>query len=125
MAVETSDFHMVPPPNPGAGATAILLDTTIKNGTTLKQRGQFPAVKRVVVAAFIDQAATLFVDWLAAGSTTWRPYDPAGYAITASTFFQKDVLLLGDDTRIRIVTGTAPTVWEVSGRQSQNRGLGE
>jgi hypothetical protein len=88
------------------------------------RRKSRPESKRLIVCAFIDQNATLFVDWKAAGSATWRPYD-AGYAITASTFFQKDILFLGDDTRVRIVTVTGPGVWEISGRLTRDRGLGQ
>lgn len=129
MGLLETDTHLAPPANPGAGATAIVLDTTrVSVGgvlTTLGQRKGFPSVRRASVVAFIDQNATLFVDWLASGSVTWRPYDAAGYAITASVFFQKDCLFLGDDTRIRIVTVTGPGVWEVSCRLSPDRGLGQ
>ncbi|HET6279309.1 MAG TPA: hypothetical protein VFH73_00015, partial [Polyangia bacterium] len=123
-----SDFHITPPANPGAGATAYVYDTTwdsVNGVLTRDVRRKFrPESKRLIVCAFIDQAATLFVDWKAAGSTNWRPYDAAGYAITASTFFQKDCLFLGDDTRVRIVTVTGPGVWEISGRLTRDRGLG-
>lgn len=123
----STDIPLKPPANPGAAATAILLDTTLSPDglTTLSKRKSMMQLRRAIVGAFIDQNATLFVDWLAPGSVTWRPYDAAGYAITANTFFQKDCLCLGDDTRIRIVTVTGPTLWEVSIRGCPDRGLGE
>ena len=126
-----ADTHLKPPANPGAAATAILLDTTaVAVGgvlTTMTQRAKRPADRRAICCAIMDQAATFFIDVMLPGSTTWRTVNGngSGEPIAANTFFERDVLLISDDTRIRIVTVNAPTVWEVSVRLCGDRGLGQ
>lgn len=126
------DDRLASPANPGAAGTATLLDTTLgpkADGTqvTLAQRCAKLHVKRVEVCVTVDQNATFFTDWLDPTSTTWRTYNGngAGEPITASTPFQRSVKCVGLDTRIRIVTVTAPTLWEVMGRVSRDQALGQ
>lgn len=120
------DTVIVPPSNPGGSATATLWDSTWDVGgtkTSLTRRNAYPHIQRAVVTAFIDQAATFFVDHLVPGSSTFRTTNGggAGEAIAASTYFERDNQKLGPDMRLRIVTGTAPTVWEVSCRLCEDR----
>ncbi len=123
------DTELKPPANPGASATATLWDSTADTGTgvTLARRNAFNDVKRVLVSVFIDQAATFFVDHLVPGSTTWRTTNGSGSgeAITASTYFERDNLKMGPDMRLRIVTVTNPTTWEVSIRLIHDRALAQ
>jgi hypothetical protein len=109
-----------PPANPGGSATAIIWDSTADTGTgtTLTRRRAFPTVKRIRITAFIDQAATFKVDGIAAGSSTWRTTNGggSGESITASTYFERDVLMQGEDVKVYITTGTAPTTWEITAR---------
>ena len=114
---------------PGASATVILWDSTADTGkgTTLTLRRQFPHLKRALVRIFVDQQCTFFHDNLVNGSTTWRTTNGSGSGetIAASTYFERDCLLMADDTRLKVTTGTAPSVWEVSVRLIPERPLGQ
>lgn len=114
---------------PGGAATVILWDSTGDpgSGVTLSIRKQYPGLKRAVLRVFMDQAATFFADDLALISTTWRTFNNggSGEGILASAWFERDVALIGDDHRLRILTGVAPSVWEVSLRLSADRALGQ
>ena len=119
------DIPLAGPPNPGAGATATVFDTT--KGAMTKNRGKMMNVKRVDVCITVDQQATFFTDWLDPASTTWRTFNGggAGEVIAANTQFQRSVKRLGWDLRIRIVTVNAPTVWEVMGVISRDAALSQ
>ena len=114
---------------PGAGATVVLFDTTANPGTgvTLYARKQMPDIKRAVVTIETDQAATFFTAALATSSSTFDIYNGGGSGepIAANTFFERDVRLLGDDTKIYVVTGTAPGVWRVTVKLSTDQALGQ
>lgn len=103
---------------PAGSATVILWDSTEDPGlgTTLARRRAYPNLARATVRIYMDQAATFFADDLAKISTTWRTYNGSGSgeAIAANTWFERDVYLMGDDHRLRVLTATVPTVWEVS-----------
>lgn len=115
---------------PGAGATVVLFDTTAHPGTgvTLYARKQMPQIKRATVTIEMDQAATFLTDNLA--STSASTFDTfngggAGEPIAANTFFERDVAFIGDDTRIRVVTVNAPSVWRVTVKLSTDRALAQ
>lgn len=114
---------------PGGSATVVLFDTTadIGTGTTLTRRRAYPYIKRAIVRIYMDQAATFYHDSLTNGSTTWRTVNGSGSgeSITASTLFERDCLFIGDDTRLRVVTGTGPSTWEVSVRLTTDRALAQ
>lgn len=113
---------------PAGSATVILWDSTAgASGTTLVRRHGWPSLRRVVVSIFTDQAATFFADCITPNSSTWRTFNNggAGEAVAANVLFQRDVFLFGADHRIRVVTGTVPTVWEVSVRITEDRALGQ
>lgn len=115
-----ADTRVAPPANPGLNGTATLLDTTtLPNGaTTLTNRGTLAklGVRRALVTILADQVVTFKASTIATGSTTWRVYNGSGSgeATTANVFFERDVLLMGDDALLTIVCTTAPTVWEVT-----------
>lgn len=82
--------------------------------------------RRVMVAAFMNQAATVFHEVylpLADGtlSATPRVVNGSGDAITGSTLFKKDYLLQPGRNVIRIATTTLPTTWEVGARVTPDR----
>lgn len=114
---------------PAGSATVILWDSTagLGTGTTLKHRRLYPQIARATVRIFADQVVTLFCEDLVVGSSTWRVYNNTGSgdATTINTWFEKDVLFPGDDHRLRVTTGTVPTVWEVSVKLWTERGLGQ
>lgn len=119
-------------PNPGAAATAVVLDTTkltslLGVAATLGQRCARLDIRRVDVCITVDQPATFFTDWLDPTSTTWRAWNNngSGEVIAANTPFQRSVKCLGADTRIRIVTVNNPTVWEVMGRINPSADLSQ
>lgn len=93
------------PANPGAAATATIYETT--SATTQP--------KRVRVACYIDAAATFYCKWKPRSGATWRTFNGtgSGESIAATTFFERDVLLMPGLNQITIVTGAGPTVWEV------------
>lgn len=126
--MDTAISHSAITATPAGSATVILLDTTWGNTTTtLTVRRGLSRVRRAIVRVYMDQAATFYHDSLTVGSTTWRTINGSGSgsAITASTLFEMDCLFIGDDTRLRVVTGTVPTVWEVSVRLTDDRALGQ
>lgn len=99
--------------------TAVLWDSTADpyTGVTLTKRRQYPHICRATVRVYADQVVTLFADDLSKQSTTWRTYNNSGSgdATTINTWFEKNILFVGDDHRIRLVAGgTAPTTYEVS-----------
>ena len=107
--------------NVPAGASNIVLwDTTADpgKGTPFARRRTHPRVRRAIIRVQTDQAATFFAQNVTVNSIIWRTYNGAGAgeAIAANTFFERDVLCVGDDTRLMITTGTVPTLWEVSVR---------
>jgi hypothetical protein len=116
---------------PIANATNTLFDTTagIGTGTTLKHRRKYANVKRAVVRMYVDQPVTFLAQSLTANSTTWRTYNGsgAGETVAANTYFERDVLFVGDDTMLAATAGaTPPTVWEVSVRLVQGeRGVAQ
>lgn len=113
---------------PAGSATVILWDSTADpgKGTTLTRRRAFTMIRRAIVRVYMDQNATLLLYDLPATSSTFRATNGAGDAITANTWFEADVLFTSDDHKITIVTGTVPTVWEVSVRLVEaDRGLGQ
>lgn len=117
-----------PPANPGASSQAVLLDSTFgllstptfASTVSGSLRRAFFAYKRAIITAYIDQAATFYCqaapNGAVTGTTTWRTWNGggSGEAITASTYFQRDVLLQADEQRVYIATATAPGTWEVS-----------
>ena len=118
------DIPIIGTPNPGASATATVLDTTaVRNSAvpavvvSLAQRCARLDIRRVDVCITIDQNATFFTDWIDPLSNTWRTWNGngSGEPILANTPFQRSVKRVGLDFRIRIVTVNNPTLWEVMG----------
>lgn len=129
-----SDFTISPPAVPANNGTACLLNTTYGPGTapTAGGVGDYRGVprkyKRAVVTVFVNQAMTFKHNVLASGSSTWRTENGAGAGetVTASTLFQRDVLLFGHDNEITLVAGAAaPSTWEVTIRLVDDRALGQ
>jgi hypothetical protein len=124
MSAAESFLTIGPPANPGGSSTAVLWDSTygLLGTPVLNTQGPYRRAswanhyKRATVTIFADQIVTLFARTLASGSTSWRTYNGtgAGEATTASTFFERDIFLMGDDVQLYISTGTVPTTWEVS-----------
>lgn len=114
---------------PGNNATTVLWDSTLDfKGTTLQKRRQYPNVSRATVRIYADQVVTMKANDLTAGSSTWRTYNNsgAGDATTANTWFERDVLFVGDDHQITVTAGaTGPTVWECSVKLWPDRALGQ
>jgi len=129
MSNRSFDVFVRPPANPGGSATAVLLDTSADpaTGVTLSRRGGMSEIRRAIVALFVDQSCTFFVDQLAQNSSTFRTTNGggSGESVSASTYFERDNLFMGDDTKLRVVTGTAPTTWEVTIRLSPDRALAQ
>jgi outer membrane protein assembly factor BamB len=132
----TESFLVVAPPaNPGDSGTAILFDSTysLLGTPVLNTQGPYRracrSLKRAQVSIYITgQNATFIARTLASGSTSWRTYNGtgSGETVTASTFFERDVYLLGDDFQLYIANGaTAPTVWEVSIKLRTEPGLAQ
>ena len=120
------DTVIAPPSNPGASATATLWDSTWDVGgtkTSLTRRDAYRHIQRITVTVFADQVVTVFFDGVEPGSTTFRTINGGGLgeATTASAYFSRDFFKTGTDVRVRIVTTTGPTVWEVSCRLSEDR----
>lgn len=115
---------------PGQSATVILWDSTWgpDNLTSLTRRRAYPKVARATVRIFADQACTFFADDLARSSVTFRAYNNGGSgdATVANTWFEKNVLFVGDDHRLRVTTPAgAITVWEVSVKLWMDPGLAQ
>lgn len=113
---------------PGASATVILFDTTDSTTTTpgTKRRG-YSLIRRAVVTIETDQAATFYHSTCAASGSTWDVINGSGSgeSITANTLFERDCLFIGDDTQLKVVTGSAPSVWRVSVRLVPDRALAQ
>lgn len=106
---------------PGASATTVVWDSTADPGTgvTLARRRAWPSICRATVRIYADQVVTMKAQDLTKGSSTWRTYNNsgAGDATTINTWFEKNVLFVGDDHQITVTAGgTPPTVWECSVR---------
>jgi hypothetical protein len=114
---------------PAGSSTVILFDTTADTGTgtTLTNRRLFPEVKRAIVTIMCDVAVTFFHDRLNVGSTTWDTINGSGSgeATTGGTLFERDCLFIGDDTRLKVTTTTAPATWRVSVRLVTDRALAQ
>lgn len=110
------ETHVKPPANPGLNGTAIILDTTkLPDGVaTLTNRGMLAkmGVQRAVVSIYANQIVTFTADTIATGSSSWRSL--ISEATTASTLYERNVLLYGDDIKLSIVCTTACTTWEVT-----------
>lgn len=119
--------------NPGESASATIWDSTAitQNGTLIDtcSTGRRRLVKRITFDAFIDVNDAVFViERRFPNSTTWRIVNgPAslGEAITANTYFERSVARVGGDQRIRIVTATGPTVWNVAYLLHPDAGLSQ
>lgn len=130
----SESFQIIgPPANPGASATAILWDSTygLLGTPVLNTPGPYRRTwtqwKRATVTVWADQIVTVSAKSLASGSTTWRTFNGtgAGEATAVSTYWERDIFLLGDDQQISITTTTAPTVWEVSIKMRDHAGLAQ
>jgi hypothetical protein len=116
-AINISNAAITTPPL--TVSTTVLWDSTADPGTgvTLARRRAWPSICRATVRIYADQVVTLKANDLSKNSTTWRTYNNsgAGDATTASTWFEKNILFVGDDHQITVTAGaTPPTVWEVS-----------
>jgi hypothetical protein len=126
---------IAPPANPGNSGTAILFDSTyMLLGTPVlatpgPYRGMARWAKRATVTINVTaQNVTFFARTLASGSSSWRTYNGSGSGetVTAGTFFERDVLLIGDDVQLYIANGaTAPTIWEVGIKLRSEPGLAQ
>ncbi len=99
---------------PGGSATVVLYDTGAVQGNV--NGGTARDMRRVRLVIFMDQAATFLIKWAAPGSANLRTLNGpanAGEPISASVGFERDVLLLPGRMQLSVVTGTAPTVFEV------------
>lgn len=111
---------LTPPPNPGAAATATLLDTgrvELGNPTSSPSRGKNTEAQRVRLVIFADQVVTFHHRWRPPEEIdgTLRQLNGAGgEATTVSTAFIRDVVLQPGRNVLQVVTTTAPTVWEVA-----------
>jgi len=107
--------------NPGASGTVYLYDESQGgNGADTTARD----VRRVGVNIYADQVVTVFHELLLPGSAapgTWRAVNGAGDATTINTLLDKDYVMKAGKNRIRIVSTTAPTVWECGGRLINQR----
>ena len=114
-----ADYFLKAPANPGASADAIVYDST----DGLKNFGQKENDKGVKFNFKADQNVTVFYEDLAADGATWVPMNNGGSGdvIAANTPTLVTVEFLGKDSRVRLRTGTAPTVWHVSGRALQEQ----
>lgn len=115
---------------PGTSATTTLWDSTADpmTGVTLTRRRAYPNVSRATVRIYADQVVTMKANDLTRGSTTWRTYNNSGSgdATTANTWFEKNILFIGDDHQITVTAGgTPPTVWEVSVKLWTNPSLSQ
>jgi len=99
------------PANPGASSTATIIDT----GAVALNNLHDTRPLRVRVACYLSHAATFFCWWAALGCPTRRTYTGRGVGgpTPATTFFERDVLLMPGRNQITIVTVTNPTTWEV------------
>ena len=104
--------------NPGLNGTVYLYDESqAGNGADVSARD----IRRVGVNIYADQVVTVFHEVELPGGTTFRPVNGAGDATTANTLLDKDYVMKAGKNRIRIVSTTAPTVWECGGRLINQR----
>jgi hypothetical protein len=101
---------------PGGSTTVTLYDTGAIQGNV--NGGTARDMRRVRLVVFTDAAATYLIKWSAPGSANLRTMNgpatpPAGETIAANNPFERDVLLLPGRTQITVLTGSAPTVFEV------------
>jgi hypothetical protein len=113
-------------PNPGGAADATLYEET---AITLNGRGQNGerGFSRIRVSAYLSHAATLYCAVKLPGSSTYRVWNGSGSgeAISATTYFQRDVLLQPGANKIYITTGTVPTTWEVAAELIEDQALAQ
>ena len=121
-----SESFMViaPPAAPVDAGTSILWDSTygLLGTPVLDTQGPYRRIfgahfKRALVTIFSNQALTFIARTLAGGSTSWRTFNGtgSGEAVAASTLFERDVYLMGDDQQLYVLgSGTTPTTFEVS-----------
>jgi hypothetical protein len=100
------------PANPGATATATILDTGPKEAGAGDSRN----TQRFRCVIYADQVVTFRHRWAAPGSSNLRVVNGAGSgeATTASVAKDFDKPLLPGRNVFDIVTTTGPTVWEVA-----------
>lgn len=126
---------IAPPAVPAGNGTAILWDSTygLLGTPVLATPGPYRRTfnrhfMRGQVTIFADQPVTFFCRALANSSTTWRAWNNggAGEVAAASTYFQRDVYLQGDDSQLYILAGaTPPTTWEITIRLRADPALGQ
>lgn len=100
---------------PGGAATVVLYDTGAIQPNSLPTKD----MRRVRIVIFTDAAATFLIKWASPGGAALRTMNgiatpPAGETIAANNPFERDVLLLPGRTQISVLTGSAPTVFEVA-----------
>ncbi len=125
--------QIVPPhsrvENPGAMGTADIWDST--NGElSIGFRRRMLWVKRITVCAFIDTAATFYVDILTNDidtAATWRTINGngSGEPIAANTLFQRSVPRFAPNQKCYILTILAPGVFEVTYLLHPDAGLSQ
>lgn len=116
---EPQDINIPLPVNPGVSGSVSVLDTTVKAAGF---------ARHAVLAMYVDQSVTVFYKIKLAGGSTWRTVNGggAGEVCAASTVFQRDFPLWGDNQQIVITNGTTPPVtWEVSCRLTSERALAQ
>ena len=104
--------------NPGLNGTVYLYDESqAGNGADTTARD----VRRVGVNIYADQVVTVFHELLLPGGTTFHVLNGSGDASSINTMMDKDYVMKAGKNRIRIVSTTAPTVWECGGRLINQR----
>ena len=108
---------------PGGATTVVLFDSmrgvnfpvpaNVQNGYATRD------MRRVRLVVYTDQNATFLIDWSAPGGAQVRTLNgtatpPAGEPIVAGVPFEKDVLILPGRILIKVVTGSAPSIFEVA-----------
>mgnify|MGYP001600440226 CR=1 FL=1 len=106
------------PAIPTGAGTVTLFDSTadIGKGTTLTRRKAYAHIDRLTCSVFCDDAVTVRLESLAAGSTSWRAV--VTDAVPASTRYASDFKVghLFDDFRLTIDVADAPAIWEITAR---------
>jgi hypothetical protein len=108
-----------PPANPGAAATAVLLDTGAVEGLG---RGKITSEHRARGVVYADQVVTVRHVWYGPGSASGRVL--ATQATTAGVATSYDFALYAGRNVIEAVTTVAPVAWEVSTEVSDQAGAG-
>jgi hypothetical protein len=109
------DTLLPEPANPGANQTIPLWDSS-----TRTNKSPTRTERKIMVTVFANQIVTVLFS-VKSENGSFRAANGAGDATTASTLFQKEYLLTGYDQKVELVTTTAPTVWEVSGKLTERR----